>query len=285
LNKFLHILQSPLFPTLPWLTLAAVLDALLLVFLLYNAILVLRGRRAASVLIGLGLLTALYWAANQAGLQFTAAALSYAAPYFGLILIVLFQSEIRRFVARLSRLPFARRSIRLRELTDDLVLALLRCSEKRMGALIVLEKEVGLRTFIESGIRLDACISPELIWAIFHKESELHDGAIIVQRDRIAAANCFLPLSISPDLRHHYGTRHRAAIGVTEDSDCLALVVSEQTGAISVAAFGKLETNVSRDRLYERIFEHLSIRSWRQGGVGLLDVEADYRSQATSAGE
>jgi diadenylate cyclase len=143
-----------------------------------------------------------------------------------------------------------------RESTEDILLALSRFSQQRIGALIVIERDMGLRTFIESGVALNAYLSRDLLLSIFQPGTALHDGAVIVQGDRIAAAACFLPLSMNPVIARKLGTRHRAAIGVTEEADCLALVASEETGRISVAAFGEIETDVTMERVEERIAKH-----------------------------
>ena len=131
--------------------------------------------------------------------------------------------------------------------------------ERKEGALIVLERDIGLRTFIESGIRVDGHLSRDLLVGMFHPETSLHDGAVIVQRERIAAAACFLPLSTNPALSLKLGTRHRAAVGITEETDCLALVVSEETGRFSVAAFGELVQGLSLPEVDERINRHFGV--------------------------
>jgi diadenylate cyclase len=143
-----------------------------------------------------------------------------------------------------------------RDSTEDILLALGRFSQQRIGALIVIERDMGLRTFIESGVALNAYLSRDLLLSIFQPGTALHDGAVIVQGDRIAAAACFLPLSMNPLVARKLGTRHRAAIGITEEADCLALVASEETGRISVAAFGEIETDVTMERVEERIAKH-----------------------------
>jgi diadenylate cyclase len=148
-----------------------------------------------------------------------------------------------------------------REIVDEILLAVEHMAEKRTGALIVMERDIGLRTFIESGVTLDAVVSRDLLLAIFHSGAQLHDGAVIMQGDRVAAAACFLPLHVSPAAAHgmtlrKMGTRHRAAIGVTEETDALAVVVSEETGQVSIAWRGDLEADVSLDRLRERLTHH-----------------------------
>ena len=138
-----------------------------------------------------------------------------------------------------------------REVADEIQLAVARLSKDKTGALIVVEREIGLRTFTESGINLDAVVSVDLLLSIFQKGGALHDGAVIIHRDRVVAASCFLPLTTNPELTARLGTRHRAAIGITEEADCLALVVSEDTGRISLASSGKIEADVSPERIIE----------------------------------
>jgi diadenylate cyclase len=135
-----------------------------------------------------------------------------------------------------------------------------RLAETKTGALIVLERDIGLRTFIESGVRLDSRISRDLLLSIFTPGLPLHDGAVIIQKDRIAAAACFLPLTTNPQLARHLGTRHRAAIGITEETDCLSVVVSEETGNISVASFGELIQGIPISDVLERINRHFGVQ-------------------------
>src|SRR5437868_37807 len=137
---------------------------------------------------------------------------------------------------------------------EILLMALKRFSQQSTGALIVIEREIGLRTYIESGVPLDARLPYDLLITIFRPSASLHDGAVIVQRDRIAAAACFLPLSMNPVLSNEMGTRHRAAIGITEETDSVAIIVSEETGQVSLAQAGSLE----RDITPEQLREHLS---------------------------
>jgi len=132
-------------------------------------------------------------------------------------------------------------------------------SQQKIGALIVLERDIGLRTFIESGVRLEAYISRDLLLSVFQPGLPLHDGAAIIQRDRIAAAACFLPLTTNPAVSRMLGTRHRAAIGITEETDCLSLVVSEETGRISVAAFGELTQGLLGPEVMERLHRHFGV--------------------------
>jgi diadenylate cyclase len=174
----------------------------------------------------------------------------------------MFQSEIRRLLARIGRGRWLGLGGQLerRELADEILLAVRQMAEAKTGALIVMERDIGLRTFIESGVALDALVSRDLLLAIFAPRGALHDGAVIVQGDRITAAACFLPLTTNPVMLRRMGTRHRAAIGVTEESDALAIAVSEETGLISAALRGDLESDVSIDRLGELLTRHTSVR-------------------------
>lgn len=243
----------------PPLTGRAVIDILLVAFLVYQFLMIVRGRRAAHILTGVAILTGMYVIAEAFGLDLIRTILSSIAPYAPFALVVMFQSEIRRMLARIGRRRWLTIGGRLqkREFTEELVLAFDQLSQTKTGALIVIERDIGLRTFIESGVLLDAWLSRDLILTIFRNGSALHDGAVIVQGQRISAAACFLPLTVRPGVARSLGTRHRAAIGVTEETDCLSLVVSEETGRISVVAFGEIEIDVTLDRLEERITEHI----------------------------
>lgn len=240
---------------LPHLTKFFVLDILAVWFVIYQLLLIVRGTRAAHILAGILTVVIAYQLAVYLNLAALRSILQSLAPYTAIAIIVLFQSEIRRTLARVGRRNLFG-GFRRPESTDELLLALTSLSADKVGALIVLERDIGLRTFVESGVRLDAAISRDILLSIFQPNTALHDGAVIVQKERLAAAACFLPLSINPAVSTKMGTRHRAAIGITEETDCLALVVSEETGGLSVAAFGDIERNVTIERVDERITQH-----------------------------
>lgn len=243
-------LLIPFLAEIPKLTFTAAIDILVVAVLIYQFILVVRGRRAAHILAGVIVLAGIYVVAILLGLELLRTILATLAPYTAFALIVVFQSDIRRVLARLGRRRFLGfTALERREVADELLLALSQLSQQRTGALIVVERNIGLRTFVESGVNLDAVISRDLLLAIFHPKAALHDGAVIVHGDRLVAAACFLPLTTNPALSSNLGTRHRAAIGVTEETDCLALVVSEETGRISMASGGEIELNVPLDRV------------------------------------
>jgi len=249
-------------PSLPGFDLTTAIDILVVAFLIYQALMVVRGTRAGHILIGILIMVTLYGVASWAGLEALRALLAFIVPYLGLAIIVLFQSEIRRTLARLGRKrwnPFAAAYWKP-ETVADILLAVEELAAQKTGALIVLERDIGLRTFVESGVRLESRISRDLLLSIFQVGLPLHDGAVIVQKDRLAAAACFLPLTTNPQLSRKLGTRHRAAIGITEETDCLALVVSEETGRISVAAFGEIVQGLSPKELAERINRHFEVQ-------------------------
>jgi diadenylate cyclase len=260
-------IANPLRTVIPQLTPIALLDILLVAFLVYQLLMIIRGRRAANILVGVLLVMAAYALVTWTGMELVRAILANVAPFAPFALIVLFQSEIRRLLARLGGKRWLSVGGRLqtREFAEELVLALSQLAQNKIGALVVVERDIGLRTFVETGVLMDSHVSRDLILTIFLPGSALHDGAVIIRGDRIAAAACFLPLTVRPALARHLGTRHRAAIGVTEEADCLSLVVSEENGRISVAAFGEIELDVTAERLEQRITDHLTRR--RTGAV------------------
>jgi diadenylate cyclase len=255
---------TALLAQLPKLTVTAVVDILAVAFLIYQFLLIVRGRRSAPVLTGVAILVVVYLVAVGLRLELLGSILAALAPYTIIALIVMFQSELRRLLARLGRRrAFGASPLERRELADEVLLAVSQLAQQQTGGLIVVERNIGLRTFIESGVAVDARLSRDLLVCIFHPGGLLHDGAVIVQGDRIAAAACFLPLTTNPALSAQLGTRHRAAIGVTEEADCLSIVVSEETGRISLAALGEIESNVTLDRVREVLTSRHSGRDLR----------------------
>jgi len=252
--------SSPL-AEVPKLTITAAIDILIVAILIYQLLMIIRGRRAAHILFGLCVVGVAYVTAIWAHLEVLRTILATLAPYTAIALIVMFQSELRRTFARIGRKPFLGVSqLERRELAQEILLAVAHLSQKHFGALIVVERKIGLRTFVESGVNLDAAVSRDLLCSIFYPGGSLHDGAVIIQGDRIASAACFLPLTTNPHLMTELGTRHRAALGITEESDCMAVVVSEETGRISIAAFGEIELDVSIERVEQLITGRLERR-------------------------
>jgi diadenylate cyclase len=206
--------------------------------------------------------------------------LATLAPYTAIAIIVMFQSELRRMLARLGRRPFLGISqLERREMSQEILLAITHLSQKKIGALIVVERKIGLRTFVESGVNLDAAISRDLLCAIFHPGGAVHDGAVIIQGDRIASAACFLPLTTNPILVPELGTRHRAGLGITEESDCFSVIVSEESGKISMAAFGEIELDVPLERVEQLLTGRLERRDL-QTSTALSQSSAALRAQS-----
>jgi uncharacterized protein (TIGR00159 family) len=239
---------------------------IVLVFLVVYAVLKLvRGTRAAPMAAGIGAFALLYWLAVYQGLATLEFILRGALLYIGVAIIVLFQAEIRQALIRFGnrfRLPFTRhhRGQFGESIYDEIVLAATSLASTKTGALIVIERNVGLKGIVDAGVGLDAELSYDLIVAIFNPASPLHDGAIIVRGDRIAAASCFLPLSLNPQLSKDLGTRHRAALGVVEDSDAVAIVVSEETGLISFVNAGRIKRALDATRLRAAIYQTIEGR-------------------------
>jgi diadenylate cyclase len=267
---------------IPRLTITAVIDILAVAVIIYQLLQIVRGTRAAHVLAGILTVYIAYEIALRTGLEALRTILASLAPYTAIAIIVLFQSEIRRTLARLGRKRLFGGYARP-ESADEILLALAALSRDHTGGLIILERDIGLRTFIESGVRLDSQISRDLLLSIFLPGTALHDGAVIVQKDRIAAAACFLPLSVNPAVASSMGTRHRAGIGITEETDCLSLIVSEETGQISVAAFGEIESDVTIERVDVRIGLHFGVASEKKPVDG--DKQGPYAKQPAARKE
>jgi diadenylate cyclase len=229
------------------------LDFILVVAFAYLFLRLVRGTRAAQMLVGVLVVGVLLYTAYRLEFPVLGWVATHIAPYAAFALIIIFYTEIRQILARIGRalsLPNAQADA---ESYDDLVMAASFFAQQKIGALIVIEREIGLRTYIESGVPMDARLSYDLLATIFRPSAPLHDGAVIIQRDRIAAAACFLPLSMNPVLSNQMGTRHRAAIGITEETDAVAIIVSEETGHIGIAQAGKIDRNLTVNQLRERL--------------------------------
>ncbi len=235
----------------------AILDICIVAFIIYQVLVLIRGTRAVQMALGLTLIVAFFYLSRYSRLATLSWMLTTILPYFVFAIIVIFQSEIRRALTQFGKTPFLSgfSSINRSELYDEIVLAATTLASKKTGALIVVERDIGLKNYIESGIALDSLVSYDLLVTVFDPSVPLHDGAVIVQTGRIAAAACFLPLTVNPRLSKELGTRHRAAIGITEETDSIAIVVSEETGSISLAANGEIERHLDADRLRTRLRE------------------------------
>ena len=231
-------------------------DVLIVAYLVYRGLLVVRGTRAAPMLFGLTLVVLLYFAARPMGLVTLSWILENFLSSLILVIVVIFQDEIRRGLTKVGLHPLYRRAEKkvLEQSIEDISLVCVRLSELKLGALIVIKREVGLDEFLEDAVMLDANLNRKLLFSIFVKESPLHDGAVLIESERIKAAGCVLPLSFNPDLDPNLGTRHRAALGLSERSDAVVIVVSEENASISLVHEGRMVRNLDgamlRDALH-----------------------------------
>jgi diadenylate cyclase len=240
------------------------LDILLVAFIVYQVLLLMRGTRGAQMTYGIVVLLLFYYLTRFFHLVAVQWLLSNMLTYIVIAIIVLYQAEIRRGLTQIGRTRLFRHDRPgMGEGYEEIILATTTLSSKKIGALMVLERDVGLRNFAESGIALDAVLTYDLLVTIFSPNTPLHDGAVIVQQNRIIAAGSFLPLTLDPYLSKELGTRHRAAIGITEETDAIAVVVSEETGIVSVAAGGKITRNLDGTGLRAVLHAMMEGRSTR----------------------
>ena len=238
----------------------SLLDLVLVFLIVYTVLKLLRGTRAVPMAAGLAAFAFLYFVAYRYDLSTLEFILRGVLLYLGVAIIVLFQAEIRQALISLGnriRLPLlARHRGQFGEgVYDEIVLAATTLASTKTGALVVIERNIGLQNVIEGGVRLDAELTYDLLVTIFNPATPLHDGAVVVRRHRVAAAACFLPLTLNPHLSKDLGTRHRAALGITEDTAAVAVVVSEETGLISFVGGGQIRRGLDATRLRAQIFE------------------------------
>lgn len=237
------------------------IDILIVAFVIYELLLFIRGTYAVQMALGAFVLVVLYWSSKWADLVTVNWLMRTFMPYVVFGIIVVFHTEIRKVLAHLGKtpLPWAFSSTRAAEVIDEVVLAATTLAAQRTGAIIVIEREMGLRSYVETGIALDAIVTYDLLISIFNPGTPLHDGAVVIQGNRCAAAACFLPLTVNPELSRTLGSRHRAAIGVTEDTDAVAVVVSEETGIISLVAGGQIRRELDGRVLKQALLEALEV--------------------------
>ncbi|HEU0106495.1 MAG TPA: diadenylate cyclase CdaA [Vicinamibacteria bacterium] len=237
------------------------IDILIVAFLIYQLLQFIRGTHAVQMALGALVLVLLYWLSQLLHLETVNWLLRTFMPYLVFGIIVVFQSEIRKVLAQLGKtpLPGVFGSPRTEEVIDEVVLAGTTLAAQRTGAIVVIERDMGLRSYIETGIALDAYVTYDLLISIFNPGTPLHDGAVIIQGNRVAAAACFLPLTVNPQLSRELGSRHRAAIGVTEDTDALAVVVSEETGVISLVVGGRIRRELDAASLKSALLDVLEV--------------------------
>lgn len=241
-----------------------VLQIAILVVAIYYILVFFRGTRGAQVLMGLTVLILVAVVMDQfLYMEVLSWILRKLSVYLALGLLVIFQPEIRRALAELGRQPVFTASAEKRTTIDHLVQAVEELSQRRIGALVAIEREIGTRTYEDTGTRIDAPVVPELLQTIFYPHTPLHDGGVIIRGNRIVAAGCVFPLSHRSDLSRTLGTRHRAAVGLSEETDAIVVVVSEESGVVSIAYRGRLSRDLDHERL-RRFLSALLLRGRRR---------------------
>lgn len=254
--------------------LSSVIDILLVAFIIYKIMQLIKGTRAVQLLKGIAVLVLITAIASFFNLYTINWLLGKAMTALVVALPVVFQPELRRALEKLGRGKLLGHNVLVqKEIDETKVIAEITrsatvLSKNKMGALIVLERETGLEEYIDTGVKIDGIVSAEFLINIFVQKTPLHDGAVIIRRDRVAAAACFLPLSENPHLSSSLGTRHRAGIGITEHSDAVAVIVSEETGAVSIAVEGILNRYLDEAGLQKRLTELL--RNQQAGSLSLF---------------
>jgi diadenylate cyclase len=227
-----------------------VIDIALVSFIIYRFLLLMKGTRGVQMTFGIVMLLLFYWITRFYRLTAVQWLLSNVLTYIVFAIIVLYQNEIRRGLAGIGKTSIlGRHRHKQNSGFEEIVLAATTLASKKIGALVVIERDIGLKNYAESGITLDAVLTYDLLVTIFSPNTPLHDGAVIVQHNRITSAGCFLPLTLDPYLSKELGTRHRAAIGITEETDAVTLIVSEETGTISLAIGGKITRDLDGENL------------------------------------
>jgi len=234
-----------------------VLDIIIVAVLIYQALLLLKGTRALQIFAGLSLLFIFFWLSERFELRTLRAVLGSIFENWILILILLFHQDIRRALSRVGRTSFFRTSSTMNtgQAVEEVVKGVVSLANKKIGALVVLEREADVSDFIEAGVELDAILSKEALTSVFMPVSPLHDGAVIIRHGRLSRAGCFLPLSLNPLVSKTLGTRHRAALGITEETDAVCIVVSEEKGSLSFASSGRITHDLDAPQLRRLLTE------------------------------
>lgn len=234
--------------------LLTVVDLVVTILICYKFITLIKGTRAIQLLKGVLVLFLISFTSQQLGFRIFNYLLQQLRTVVLIAIPVIFQPELRRALEKIGR-EYLTRHEKIQTDVDQLIAAIMRLSEDQIGALIVLKRDTGLQEIVDTGVELDAYLSAELLINIFTPKTPLHDGAVIIEQNRLLAANCLLPLTNRKGLSTSLGTRHRAALGISEESDALALIVSEETGTISLAREGKFKYNLDEFSLKEELFK------------------------------
>ncbi len=235
-----------------------VVDILVVAFIIYQVFILIKGTRAVQILIGLVVIFAAFLIARKIELLTLHWLLNNFLSSVILVIIILFKTEIRRVLAQVGRSPFVKTPAETLQTIEEVIKASIYLSSRLTGALIVLERQTGLNDYVRTGTMMDARVSWELLVSIFHTQSPIHDGAVIIQNSKITAAGCYFPLSRGTKVSKSYGSRHRAALGLSEEADSAVVVVSEETGRISVAINGRFTRGLDSTtlkRVLQTLFE------------------------------
>ncbi|MDZ7641358.1 MAG: diadenylate cyclase CdaA [Desulfurivibrio sp.] len=246
-----------------------ILDILIVAYLIYRVMLMIKGTRAVQMLIGIAVLIVIYFAARELEFLTLYWLLSTFLSSIFLIIIIIFQRDIRRALTQFGRTPFSNAGEATTQVLDEVMQAAYQLARDRIGALMVIERHTGLREYLEGARRLEAKVSHQLLYALFVPDSPLHDGAVVIKEQRVLAAGCLLPLTKNPYISKHLGTRHRAALGLTEETDAVVIVISEETGRVSLAQQGALTLDLDEKALRNRLEatllpkEYISPQLWK----------------------
>lgn len=270
----------------PVLVLFDVLDIAIVAFLVYRVLVLMRGTRAMQMGVGLALLFVAHQVALRVGLVTVWTLLDTVTTYLVLIVVVVFQNDIRRALTRFGKRPLLRfGSARETHVFEEVIKATTALAQKRVGALIVFERDASLDEFIEPGTELDAAVTKELLFSVFipSYENPMHDGAVIIREGRIWQAGAFLPLAANPKLDRALGTRHRAALGISEETDAVVVVVSEERGAVSLCYHGNLVRDLEPTALREALFGFLQIRPKKEPARKTVPPVAEKRREPSES--
>lgn len=228
-----------------------IIDILIVAYILYRLLLMIKGTRTVQMMLGLFVIAGGYYVAQRFELYIISWAIRNLLAYLVFAILVIFHPELRRLLAQVGQNTFFRHFYGLEksQVIDEIVRATEWLSSRRIGALIVIERNLGLKTYVDSGVDIDAEVSKELLSSIFISGAPLHDGAVIIKGNRLIAAACFLPLTLSSNISKELGTRHRAAIGITEETDAVVVIASEETGSVSIAVGGEITRHLTSSEL------------------------------------
>jgi diadenylate cyclase len=232
-----------------------IVDILIVAYVLYRILLMFKGTRTVQMLLGLFVIAGGYYVAQSLELYIISWVIRNLLAYFVFAIIVIFHPELRRILAQVGQNPFFRRlyGFEKSQVVDEIVRSTEWLSSRRIGALVVIERNIEVRNYVDTGVNIDGEVSKELLCSIFISGAPLHDGAVIIKGNRLVAAACFLPLTLSSNVSKELGTRHRAALGITEETDAVVVIASEETGSVSIAVSGEITRHLTSSELKQAL--------------------------------